>query len=84
MSPHDAASPPTSPNLSALKGGEGFNPIAASNFGPSGADRALVAANRRRRRGVHPVAWEAVGMYWHFVDAVWVVVFSVVYLGTLL
>ncbi|TMF65216.1 MAG: hypothetical protein E6I14_02040 [Chloroflexi bacterium] len=25
-----------------------------------------------------------VGMYWHFVDAVWVVVFSVVYLGTLL
>jgi heme/copper-type cytochrome/quinol oxidase subunit 3 len=25
-----------------------------------------------------------VSMYWHFVDAVWVVVFSVVYLGTLL
>jgi heme/copper-type cytochrome/quinol oxidase subunit 3 len=30
------------------------------------------------------VAWEAVSLYWHFVDAVWVVVFSVVYLGTLL
>ncbi|HTD64434.1 MAG TPA: cytochrome c oxidase subunit 3 [Verrucomicrobiae bacterium] len=45
---------------------------------------ALAAANRRSRRAVHPVAWEAVGMYWHFVDAVWVVVFSVVYLGTLL
>jgi heme/copper-type cytochrome/quinol oxidase subunit 3 len=43
---------------------------------------ALFAANRRR---VLPaVAWEAVGLYWHFVDAVWVVVFSVVYLGTLL
>src|SRR5690348_10946779 len=26
MAPHDAASPPTSPNLSALKGGEGFTP----------------------------------------------------------
>ena len=45
---------------------------------------ALFAANLRRARGVHPVAWEAVGLYWHFVDAVWVVVFSVVYLGTLL
>jgi heme/copper-type cytochrome/quinol oxidase subunit 3 len=30
------------------------------------------------------VAWEAVGLYWHFVDVVWVVVFSVVYVGTLL
>ena len=37
-----------------------------------------------RARGVFPVAWEAVSLYWHFVDAVWVVVFSVVYLGTLL
>jgi heme/copper-type cytochrome/quinol oxidase subunit 3 len=24
---------------------------------------------------------EAVGLYWHFVDVVWVVVFSVIYLG---
>jgi heme/copper-type cytochrome/quinol oxidase subunit 3 len=45
---------------------------------------ALLAATLSRARAVHPVAWEAVGLYWHFVDAVWVVVFSVVYLGTLL
>ena len=45
---------------------------------------ALYGANLGRARAVHPVAWEAVGLYWHFVDAVWVVVFSVVYLGTLL
>jgi len=44
---------------------------------------ALLAANRRRPRAVAAVAWEGVGMYWHFVDAVWVVVFTVVYLGTL-
>jgi cytochrome c oxidase subunit III len=45
---------------------------------------ALFAANLGRPRGVRAVAWEAVGLYWHFVDAVWVVVFSAVYLGTLL
>src|SRR3989442_943747 len=45
---------------------------------------ALLSANRRRARAVRPVAWEAVALYWHFVDAVWVVVFSVVYIGTLL
>jgi heme/copper-type cytochrome/quinol oxidase subunit 3 len=45
---------------------------------------ALIAASLRRPRAVHAAAWEGVGMYWHFVDAVWVVVFSVVYLGTLL
>jgi heme/copper-type cytochrome/quinol oxidase subunit 3 len=45
---------------------------------------ALLSAHRRRPRAVGPVAWEAVGLYWHFVDAVWVVVFSVVYIGTLL
>jgi len=44
---------------------------------------ALFTASRRRARAVGPVAWEAVGLYWHFVDAVWVVVFSVVYIGTL-
>ena len=27
-----------------------------------------------------PLAVDAVSMYWHFVDGVWVVVFSVVYL----
>ena len=45
---------------------------------------ALFVANMRRRSVVTPVAWEAVGLYWHFVDAVWVVVFSVVYVGTIL
>lgn len=33
---------------------------------------------------VGPTAWESVAWYWHFVDAVWIVVFGVVYLGTLL
>jgi heme/copper-type cytochrome/quinol oxidase subunit 3 len=45
---------------------------------------ALLASVLARPRGVAPVAWEAVGVYWHFVDAVWVVVFSVVYIGTIL
>ena len=45
---------------------------------------ALLAVHSRRASAVRPVAFEAVGLYWHFVDAVWVVVFSVVYLGTLL
>jgi heme/copper-type cytochrome/quinol oxidase subunit 3 len=45
---------------------------------------ALFAANLGRTGAVRAVAWEAVGYYWHFVDVVWVVVFSVVYLGTLL
>ena len=34
------------------------------------------------RRPPAAAAWESVSLYWHFVDAVWVVVFSVVYLGT--
>jgi cytochrome c oxidase subunit 3/cytochrome o ubiquinol oxidase subunit 3 len=35
----------------------------------------------RRRLGEHDhVAMEAVSWYWHFVDAVWVVVFSLVYI----
>jgi heme/copper-type cytochrome/quinol oxidase subunit 3 len=45
---------------------------------------ALLIANLGNARAVSAVAWEAVGLYWHFVDVVWVVVFSVVYLGTLL
>ncbi len=45
---------------------------------------ALFTANLGGGPAVRAVAWEAVGFYWHFVDAVWVVVFSVVYLGTLL
>ncbi len=42
----------------------------------------VIASARPRRLG--RTAWEAVSWYWHFVDAVWVVVFSVVYLGSLL
>jgi heme/copper-type cytochrome/quinol oxidase subunit 3 len=45
---------------------------------------ALFTANLGRARAPRAVAWEALSYYWHFVDAVWVVVFSVVYLGTLL
>jgi heme/copper-type cytochrome/quinol oxidase subunit 3 len=43
---------------------------------------ALAAISSRRPAAVGSIAWEAVSLYWHFVDAVWVVVFSVVYLGT--
>ncbi|HEV2249256.1 MAG TPA: cytochrome c oxidase subunit 3 [Candidatus Limnocylindria bacterium] len=41
----------------------------------------FVASSARPRRVGH-AAWEGIAMYWHFVDAVWIVVFSVVYLGT--
>jgi cytochrome c oxidase subunit III len=34
-------------------------------------------------RGPHSSALESISYYWHFVDLVWVVVFSVVYLWTL-
>lgn len=34
----------------------------------------------RPRTPLRPIAAELVGWYWHFVDAVWIVVFSVVYL----
>jgi len=40
----------------------------------------VAAAVRPARVGA--VAWEAIALYWHFVDAVWVVVFGLVYLGT--
>ena len=43
----------------------------------------LMAVSARPAR-VSRSAWEGIAMYWHFVDAVWVVVFSVVYLGTAL
>jgi heme/copper-type cytochrome/quinol oxidase subunit 3 len=45
---------------------------------------ALAAISSRRQAAVGSIAWEAVSFYWHFVDAVWVVVFSVVYVGTFL
>src|SRR5256714_6269584 len=44
---------------------------------------ALLTAHLRRARAVGGVAWEAVSFYWHFVDAVWVVVFTVVYIVSL-
>ncbi|HEY8829265.1 MAG TPA: cytochrome c oxidase subunit 3 [Candidatus Limnocylindria bacterium] len=44
----------------------------------------LFAASSARPRRVGRTAWEGIAMYWHFVDAVWVVVFSVVYIGTVL
>jgi heme/copper-type cytochrome/quinol oxidase subunit 3 len=45
---------------------------------------ALVVAARARPAAVRATAWESVAWYWHFVDGVWVLVFSVVYIGTLL
>jgi heme/copper-type cytochrome/quinol oxidase subunit 3 len=45
---------------------------------------ALLLATARAPGRVGPTAWACVAWYWHFVDGVWVVVFSVVYLGTLL
>lgn len=42
----------------------------------------LTIAARARRGRVTAVGFEAVAWYWHFVDGVWVVVFSVVYIGT--
>ncbi|HEX9495401.1 MAG TPA: cytochrome c oxidase subunit 3 [Candidatus Limnocylindria bacterium] len=42
----------------------------------------LFAAATARPRRMGPAAWEGIGLYWHFVDAVWLVVFSIVYVGT--
>jgi heme/copper-type cytochrome/quinol oxidase subunit 3 len=39
---------------------------------------ATVALSFRRR--IHPEAVEVVGLYWHFVDIVWVLIFTIVYL----
>jgi heme/copper-type cytochrome/quinol oxidase subunit 3 len=30
--------------------------------------------------GPHSIALETVGWYWHFVDVVWIVIFSIIYL----
>ncbi len=35
-------------------------------------------------QGLRPAAFETISLYWHFVDAVWIVIFSVVYLWALL
>ena len=44
----------------------------------------LFTASSARTGRVGQTAWEGIAMYWHFVDAVWVVVFAVVYVGTVL
>lgn len=44
----------------------------------------LILTGIRGGDRVGQVARESVAWYWHFVDGVWVVVFSVVYLGTFL
>jgi heme/copper-type cytochrome/quinol oxidase subunit 3 len=41
---------------------------------------ALLARSGTFRHGRRHVAVECVSIYWHFVDVVWVVVFSLVYL----
>jgi heme/copper-type cytochrome/quinol oxidase subunit 3 len=51
-------------------------------LGGLGAIAALLIAARASSGRVRGTAWDAVAWYWHFVDGVWVVVFSVVYLGT--
>jgi heme/copper-type cytochrome/quinol oxidase subunit 3 len=40
----------------------------------------LFAALQRKRGRPQRIALECISYYWHFVDAVWVAVFSVVYL----
>jgi heme/copper-type cytochrome/quinol oxidase subunit 3 len=40
----------------------------------------LFAASSGRIAEIKPAGFEAVSMYWHFVDAVWVVIFSAVYI----
>lgn len=41
----------------------------------------LVTATLHPRR-IGAATWESIALYWHFVDSVWLVVFTVVYLGT--
>jgi heme/copper-type cytochrome/quinol oxidase subunit 3 len=36
---------------------------------------------RSSKHALDRVALESVALYWHLVDAVWIVIFSVVYLG---
>ncbi|MFZ0453115.1 MAG: heme-copper oxidase subunit III [Ignavibacteriaceae bacterium] len=38
----------------------------------------------RKFEGVESKALESAAIYWHFVDAVWIVVFSVVYIGAII
>ena len=43
-----------------------------------------VAESQRAFDHPHSTALETVSLYWHFVDVVWVAVFTVIYLGALL
>jgi heme/copper-type cytochrome/quinol oxidase subunit 3 len=40
----------------------------------------LVTVALSFRRRIHPETVEVVGLYWHFVDIVWVLIFTIVYL----
>lgn len=40
----------------------------------------LAAVGYSRRREMHAEAIETIGLYWHFVDIVWIVIFAIVYL----
>jgi heme/copper-type cytochrome/quinol oxidase subunit 3 len=40
----------------------------------------LVTVALSFRRRIHPEAVEVVGLYWHFVDIVWVLIFTIIYL----
>jgi heme/copper-type cytochrome/quinol oxidase subunit 3 len=53
-------------------------------FGLCALAALLGIAMSGRLAEVKPSGFEAVSMYWHFVDAVWVVIFAVVYLWPLI
>jgi heme/copper-type cytochrome/quinol oxidase subunit 3 len=53
-------------------------------FGLCALGALLGIAMSGRLAEVKPSGFEAVSMYWHFVDAVWVVIFAVVYLWPLI
>jgi heme/copper-type cytochrome/quinol oxidase subunit 3 len=40
----------------------------------------LLLALRQPAAGTHSIALETIGWYWHFVDVVWIVIFTIIYL----
>jgi len=44
----------------------------------------LIMINNGKFKTIEHTAFRSAAIYWHFVDAVWIVVFSVVYLGALI
>jgi heme/copper-type cytochrome/quinol oxidase subunit 3 len=44
----------------------------------------LLLALRQPVAGTHSIALETIGWYWHFVDVVWIVIFTIIYLVPLL